>query len=297
MLSFIAHEINVLVCTTIIETGIDVSTANTMFIDDADDFGLSQLYQLRGRIGRSKERAFAFLLIKGARENLTAIAKTRLEILHKFSELGAGFRIAQHDLELRGAGDLLGKNQHGHMAAVGYDLYAELLREAVKELKGQGTDDAIDPEVILPVSALISDKYCPDLHERMSYYQRLASADTPEKIDGVIFDLEDLYGDVPDEVHALRVSALIKLALKKIFALRLEISRINEKQLSVAISLSSQSKVSQEKLLSVMRDGPLRVTPQQKVLQTVGIASTHINEALLEASKQAINMISQHLLD
>lgn len=298
MLSFMAHEINVLVCTTIIETGIDVATANTMFIDDADDFGLSQLYQLRGRIGRSKERAFAFLLIKTARENLTAIAKTRLEILHKFSELGAGFRIAQHDLELRGAGDLLGKNQHGHMAAVGYDLYAELLREAVKELKGQGTDNAPDPEVILPVSALISDKYCPDLHERMSYYQRLASAETSEKIDGVIFDLEDLYGDIPDEVQALRISALIKLALKKIHALRLEISRTtNEKQLSIAISLSSQSKVDPEKLLHVMKsNGPLRVTPQQKVLQTIGINDTDINKTLLEASRQAIDAISEYLL-
>jgi transcription-repair coupling factor (superfamily II helicase) len=298
MLSFMAHEINVLVCTTIIETGIDVSTANTMFIDDADDFGLSQLYQLRGRIGRSKERAFAFLLIKTAAEHLTPIAKTRLEILHKFSELGAGFRIAQHDLELRGAGDLLGKNQHGHMAAVGYDLYAELLKDAVKELQGQVADDAVDPEVILPVSALISDKYCPDLHERMSYYQRLASAETPEKIDGVIFDLEDLYGSVPDEVHALKISAHIKLALKKIHALRLEISRTaEEKVLSVSISLSSKTPIVQEKLLKIMNsNGPMRVTPQQKVLQTIGIASPNINEALLAASQQAIAQLTRDLL-
>ncbi len=298
MLSFMAHEINVLVCTTIIETGIDVSSANTMFIDNADDFGLSQLYQLRGRIGRSKERAFAFLLIKGSTEQLTPIAKTRLEILHKFSELGAGFRIAQHDLELRGAGDLLGKNQHGHMAAVGYDLYAELLRDAVKELKGQHDDDSIDPEVILPVSALISDNYCPDLHERMSFYQRLASADTPAKIDGVIFDLEDLYGTPPEEVMALRVSAQIKLLLKKIHALKIEITRTkDEKQLQVAISLSSRTKINQEKLLKVMAsNGPMRITPQQKVLQSIGIASPSSNEAMLLASEYAIAAIERELL-
>lgn len=298
MLSFMAHEINVLVCTTIIETGIDVSTANTMFIDNADDFGLSQLYQLRGRIGRSKERAFAFLLIKGTTEQLTPIAKTRLEILHKFSELGAGFRIAQHDLELRGAGDLLGKNQHGHMAAVGYDLYAELLREAVKELKGQVDDDAIEPEVILPVSALIPDSYCPDLHERMSFYQRLASADTAAKIDGVLFDLEDVYGDVPDEVRALAVSTHIKLLLKKIHALKIEITRSSdEKQLNVAISLSSRTKVNQEKLLKIMSaNGALRITPQQKVLQTIGIASPTIHEALMLASEEAVSTIERELV-
>ncbi|OGQ12632.1 MAG: transcription-repair coupling factor, partial [Deltaproteobacteria bacterium RBG_16_71_12] len=136
MLRFMKHEINVFVCTAIIETGIDVPTANTMFIDHAEDFGLAQLYQLRGRVGRSKERAFAYLLIEGSTEHLHPDARKRMEILQRFSELGAGFQVAQHDLELRGAGDLLGKSQHGHVTAVGYDLYADLLREAVEELKG-----------------------------------------------------------------------------------------------------------------------------------------------------------------
>lgn len=296
MLSFMAHEINVLVCTTIIETGIDVSTANTMFIDNADDFGLSQLYQLRGRIGRSSERAFAYLLIKGTTEQLTPIAKTRLEILHRFSELGAGFRIAQHDLELRGAGDLLGKNQHGHMAAVGYDLYAELLGEAVKSLKGQGDEEAIEPEVILPLSAMISEKYCPDLHDRMSFYQRLASADSGPAIEGIIAEMEDLYGHAPDEVLALATIALIKLELKRIFALKLELIKAGDDRYNVGITLQQKSPIDAQKLAAVMAnpDAPIRVTPQQKLLQVIPSIS-HDHQALLAIAKQAIARIKQDL--
>jgi len=297
MLSFIAHEINVLVCTTIIETGIDVSSANTMFIDDADDFGLSQLYQLRGRIGRSKERAFAYLLIKTTQEQLTPIAKTRLEILHKFSELGAGFRIAQHDLELRGAGDLLGKSQHGHMAAIGYDLYADLLKEAIKELKGQSDEDSIDPEVILPISAMLPEKYLPDLHERLAFYQRLACAESLMKISGIMLELEDLYGPVPEEALALGLIAEIKLALKKIHGIKLEITRSTlEGQFNVGLSLSPHAPINHAKLTSVMAENKnLRITPQQKIIQIIGNAEPNVQAALLTASKQAIDVVYKEL--
>lgn len=297
MLSFIGHEINVLVCTTIIETGIDVSSANTMFIDDADDFGLSQLYQLRGRIGRSKERAFAYLLIKGTKDQLSPLAKTRLEILHKFSELGAGFRIAQHDLELRGAGDLLGKSQHGHMAAIGYDLYADLLKEAIKELKGQNNDDSIDAEVILPISALLPEQFCPDLHERMAFYQRLASADSSQKVANIILELEDLYGSIPDEVHALAVIAEIKLALKKIHGIKLEITRsTKEAHFSISINLSPHAPLDATKLKNIMSIATsMRITPQQKIIQVIGNAHTQIQSALLEAARQAIDNIYRDL--
>lgn len=298
MLRFMAHEINVLVCTTIIETGIDVPTANTMFINDADDFGLSQLYQLRGRIGRSKERAFCFLLIKKQTEHLTPIARTRLEILHKFSDLGVGFRIAQHDLELRGAGDLLGKNQHGHMATVGYDLYAELLHEAVRELQGQTDLDDVDPEVILPMSALISEKYCPDMHERMGFYQRLASADSREKIDSIIYDLEELYGEAPPEVLALKASALIKLELKRIRALKLELSQNKDTQaLSVSISLSEKSPIDHKKLEAVMKEGlALRVTPQHKVIQLLNVSSALDPDLAYKSATVAITNVERHLM-
>lgn len=297
MLSFIEHKVNLLICTTIIETGIDVSTANTMFINDADDFGLSQLYQLRGRIGRSKERAFAYLLIKQKTEDLTPIARTRLEILHKFSELGAGFRIAQHDLELRGAGDLLGKNQHGHMAAVGYDLYAELLQEAVKELKGQVDDEAIDPEVILPISALISEKYCPDLHDRMTFYQRLASADNVDTLNSAITSLEELYGEAPQEVLALKVSTELKLELKRIKAIKMDISRGKDATtLVVSISLAQHAPVDHQKLLAALKaEGPLKVTPQHKVIQTINIGNPNMLEALQEAGNKAIREMENSL--
>jgi transcription-repair coupling factor (superfamily II helicase) len=295
MLSFINHEINVLVCTTIIETGIDVATANTMFIDNADDFGLSQLYQLRGRIGRSKERAFAYLLTKSAHEHLSAIAKTRLDILHKFSELGAGFRIAQHDLELRGAGDLLGKSQHGHMAAIGYDLYADLLKAAIKELKGQHDEQSIEPEVSLPISALVPENYCPDLHERMAFYQRLACADTKEGITSIIFELEDLFGSLPDEVRALALVSEIKIALKKIHGLKLEITRNQEQdKFNVAISLIPHAPININ--IEKLKNTSLRITPQQKIIQVIPNAEPEIQKALLTASLQAIDNVFNILI-
>ncbi len=222
MLRFMKHEINVLVCTAIIETGIDVPTANTMFIDHAEDFGLAQLYQLRGRVGRSKERAFAYLLIEGSTEHLHPDARKRMEILQRFSELGAGFQVAQHDLELRGAGDLLGKSQHGHVTAVGYDLYADLLREAVEELKGRAHDDSPDPDVNLPIAALIPDKYIVDLHERLHAYQRLATAKDGPDIYDVLGSLADLYGDAPPELCALADVMALKLRLKELAARGLE---------------------------------------------------------------------------
>jgi transcription-repair coupling factor (superfamily II helicase) len=226
MLRFMKHEVNVLVCTAIIETGIDVPTANTMFIDHAEDFGLSQLYQLRGRVGRSKERAFAYLLIPGGTESLHPDARARLEILQRFSDLGAGFQVAQHDLELRGAGDLLGKSQHGHVAAVGYDLYAELLKEAVEDLRGrQASDlDVPDPEITLPVAALIPDKYIPDMHERLQVYQRMATAKDGAEIYDVVGGLNDLYGDAPPEVSTLADVMVLKLKLKEMAARGMELA-------------------------------------------------------------------------
>ena len=222
MLKFVNHEINVLLCTTIIETGIDVPAANTMFIDHAEDFGLSQLYQLRGRIGRSQARAFCYLMVPGKTSQLTPIARKRLEVLNRFSDLGAGFKVAQHDLELRGAGDLLGRNQHGHVASVGYDLYAELLKEAVEDLKGKVNVDVPDPEVNLPIAALLPDNYIHDLQERLSMYQRLATAEDGPAVYDVVEIIKDQYGQPPQEVLALAEIMLLKQRLKKLRARGLE---------------------------------------------------------------------------
>ncbi len=285
MIRFMKHEFNVLVCTTIIETGIDVSTANTMFVDHADDFGLSQLYQLRGRIGRSKERAFAYLVIPSSEEGLTPIARKRLEILQRFSELGAGFRIAQHDLELRGAGDLLGKSQHGHVAAVGYDLYSELLKEAVENLKGGGNHDAPDPDVLAPVAALIPENYISDLSERMGIYQRLATASNDAALYEIIDDLQARFGGVPDEVHALVQVMILKNMMRQMALLALEFSPGK-----VIISLGDQAKLDPAKLASwvAANASVWTLTPKMKLIKTV--TGVHWFELAKFALKELISI-------
>ena len=244
MVRFVNQEFNVLLCTTIIETGIDVPTANTMFVDHADDFGLSQLYQLRGRIGRSNQRAFANLLVPNSTEHLTPIAKRRLEIINEFSELGAGFRIAQHDLELRGAGDLLGKSQHGHVASVGYDLYVDLLKTAVNEIKGKGQEELVDPDINLPLRAFIPEDYAVDLHERLGFYQKLATAENEGAIYDVLGEIEDMLGEPPEEVTNLAEVMVLKERLRRIKGKSLVIPAPKDESSSpsVFISVVNESK-------------------------------------------------------
>ncbi len=296
MVRFMNHDINVLVCTTIIETGIDVATANTMFINNADDFGLSQLYQLRGRIGRSKERAFAYLLIKGQQENLTDIARKRLEVLHRFSNLGAGFHIAKADLELRGAGDLLGQNQHGHMAAVGYDLYADLLKEAVHHLQGRPDDEHFEPEVTLPVSALISEKFCPDLHERMSLYQRLAAAESLGDVESIFFEIEDVFGILNEEMAALKICTELKIRLKALRALKLDIThKPDSHELVVGITLTKESPVDEEKIKTAVASGRAHITPQQKILKIFKYEGDLLS-ALKRVGNEAVDWVEKEIL-
>lgn len=297
MVRFMKHDFNVLVCTTIIETGIDVSSANTMFINNADDFGLAQLYQLRGRVGRSKDRAFAYLLIPSSLEGLTPIARKRLEILHKFSELGAGFKIAQHDLELRGAGDLLGQNQHGHIAAVGYDLYVDLLKEAVEDLRGKKQDDQYDPDVNLPLSALIPDSYISDLHSRMGFYQRFATATDDSEVLDVIGTLGDQFGDVPQEVMNLADVMILKHKLRKIKARALEAVPPNDQKPipQVVVSLGEQSGLDPIKLTQWIKAEPHRLvlTPKMKLIYTPDPIEweTGANKNLLGLCKQILERI------
>jgi transcription-repair coupling factor (superfamily II helicase) len=226
MLAFIKKETNLLLCTTIIESGIDIPTANTIIINRADQMGLAQLYQLRGRVGRSADRGFALLLVPPA-SNLTPEATRRLEALQKFTELGAGFQVAQHDLELRGAGELLGKSQHGHVAAVGYEMYAELLAQAVMEIKGKGggvgRDDVPDPEVNLPVRAFIPESYIPDVHDRLGLYQRLASARQTSEIYDEVGAAADQNGEAPPELTALAEVMVLKQKLRDIRARSLDV--------------------------------------------------------------------------
>ncbi|MGB8930827.1 MAG: transcription-repair coupling factor, partial [Anaeromyxobacteraceae bacterium] len=213
MTRFVKRELDVLIATAIIESGIDIPSANTIIVNRADHFGLSQLYQIRGRVGRSRDRAYAYLLVP-ARRPVTKDARKRLEVLQRFSELGAGFRIASHDLELRGAGNLLGKDQSGQIEAVGFDLYTQLLDEAVRELKGEPPKEEIDPDVTLPLPAFIPDPYMPDVHQRLYFYKRFAQAGTDEDLDAIRGEIVDRCGDPPEEVDHLCDLMAVKVRLR-----------------------------------------------------------------------------------
>jgi transcription-repair coupling factor (superfamily II helicase) len=202
MTEFVDRKFDVLLCTAIIESGLDIPTANTILVNRADTFGLSQLYQIRGRVGRSRERAYAYMLIP-ARRSITRDAQKRLQVLQQFTELGAGFQIASHDLEIRGAGNLLGPDQSGNIASVGFDLYTQLMEEAVAQLKGEEVRQEFEPDVELPVPALIPEDYVPEVQMRLSFYKKLASATTEEALYDVKGELRDQCGEPPAEVDAL----------------------------------------------------------------------------------------------
>ncbi len=199
---FVERKHQVLLCTAIIEAGIDIPSANTMIVNRADQFGLSQLYQLRGRVGRSRERAYAWLLVPPGRA-VSKDAQRRLEVLQAFTELGAGFQVASQDLDIRGAGNLLGSEQSGAIEAIGFELYTQLLEESVAELKGEPLREEIEPDVTLPIPALIPDDYVPDVHQRLLLYKRFADATSHEALDELRAELVDRFGDVPDEVEHL----------------------------------------------------------------------------------------------
>jgi transcription-repair coupling factor (superfamily II helicase) len=213
----VAQRHNVLLCSTIIETGIDVPSANTIVISRADKFGLAQLHQLRGRVGRSHHQAYAYLLVPDV-EALTKMAAQRLEAIQQMEELGSGFYLAMHDLEIRGAGEVLGDNQSGNMMEVGFQLYNDMLAEAVRSLKAGREPDLLAPlsavtEINLHAPALLPDSYCGDVHIRLSLYKRLATAQRPEQIDAMLEEITDRFGRLPAQgqtlfdVHRLRVLA------------------------------------------------------------------------------------------
>ncbi|HEY0821395.1 MAG TPA: transcription-repair coupling factor [Rhizobacter sp.] len=217
MRDFVAQRHNVLLCSTIIETGIDVPSANTIVISRADKFGLAQLHQLRGRVGRSHHQAYAYLLVPDV-EGLTKQAAQRLEAIQNMEELGSGFYLAMHDLEIRGAGEVLGENQSGNMMEVGFQLYNDMLAEAVRSLKAGKEPDLLSPlsattEINLHAPALLPDDYCGDVHTRLSLYKRLATADKAEQIDAMLEEITDRFGKLPPQgqtlfdVHRLRVLA------------------------------------------------------------------------------------------
>ena len=209
MFAFINGDIDVLVSTTIIETGLDISNVNTMIIHDSDRYGLSQLYQLRGRIGRSNRTAYAFLMY---RQNvmLKETAEKRLAAIREYTDLGSGFKIAMRDLELRGAGNLLGAQQHGHMNAVGYDLYCKMLSEAVKEAKGIHTLEDFETTIDLNMDAFIPDSYISNEFQKLDIYKRIAGIETQQDYDDMLEELLDRFGEPSKAVMNLLAIARLK---------------------------------------------------------------------------------------
>jgi len=222
MRKFIAKEIDVLLCTTIIESGLDIPSANTIIINRADQFGLAQLYQLRGRVGRYKHQAYAYLLIPGALA-ISSEARQRLNAIEELSELGAGFQLAARDMEIRGVGNMLGRNQSGHIASIGFDLYSKLIEETVKELKGEEVQKQfIDPEIDLQIKGYIPKDYIPDLNQRLDVYRRFQLLDTLNDYNAINREMIDRYGRFPEPIKKLLFLVEIKticriLHIKKVY--------------------------------------------------------------------------------
>jgi transcription-repair coupling factor (superfamily II helicase) len=252
MLGFLRHESDVLCCSAIIESGLDIPNANTILIHRADTFGLAQLYQLRGRVGRSPARAYAYLLIPGE-QMLTKDAKLRLQVLQELDDLGGGFKIAAHDLEIRGAGNLLGKQQSGHITAVGFELYTRMMEEAVHELRGEPVAEELEPEIQLGVPAYIPDAYIDDVNQRLVCYKRLAALKEAADRDAFAAELRDRYGPLPAIVEKLLSVMDLRRRMK---ALRMVEAKVRGSR--VAFRLHPTSPVPSGALVELVQAGERR---------------------------------------
>jgi transcription-repair coupling factor (superfamily II helicase) len=272
MLDFVDYKYDVLVATTIIENGIDIPRANTIIINRADAYGLSQLYQLRGRVGRSNRRAYAYLLIP-SEQGLSPIARRRLAAIREFSDLGAGFRIAALDLELRGAGSLLGGQQSGHMDALGFDLYTQMLERTVLELRGEAVEDETSVSISLGVDVAIPEDYISDMGQRLRTYKRVSSARDEGTLRAILAETQDRYGRMPESVERLFEYARLRRLAEEI-----GVVSIDRTHTGVAIKLSEKARVAPEKLMALLggREGAtftptgvLRIDLNKKEMDTV----------------------------
>ena len=261
MLSFINKEINLLVCTTIIESGLDFPSANTIIINRADRLGLAQMYQLRGRVGRAKEQAYAYLLVPG-KYLMSSNALKRVKALSELTELGSGFRLATHDLEIRGAGNILGNSQSGHIATVGYDMYNELLERTIKELKGEEVIYEIQPEINIKIPAYIPEDYISDTNQRLMVYKRLTSISSDEELGEMRREVTDRFGEIPPLVENLLEVVRIKILLKGFL-----ITSADYNGREIILSFDPSAEASLEKILQlIVSDGKrYRFSPDLKL--------------------------------
>jgi len=248
MLDFIDYKYDILVATTIVENGIDIPRANTIIINRADNYGLSQLYQLRGRVGRSNRRAYAYLLIPSELE-LTPIARRRLSSIREFSDLGAGFRLAALDLELRGAGNILGGQQSGHLDALGFDLYTKMLERTIAEIRGDEIADEINVSINLGVDVAIPKEYIVEASQRLRTYKRISSAESEEELVAIHREIEDRYGRIPRPVENLFLFGRLRKVAEKVGIV--SIDRVGS---GIALKLSENAKVSPEELMELVEN-------------------------------------------
>jgi transcription-repair coupling factor (superfamily II helicase) len=266
MMDFYEGEQDILVCTTIIESGLDIPNANTIMINNAQNFGLAQLYQLRGRVGRSAQQGYCYLLYSPTRK-LSDEAERRLETIRDFTQLGAGFQVALRDLEIRGAGDILGAEQSGHVAAVGFDLYCKMLNETVQELRGEKPAEAEFSTVLeIPVPAGLPDAFVGDPRQKVTLYKKIAQVRSAEQLTEVRAELRDRYGPLPDEAENL-----LRLAEVKLRALDLLIPaiRVRDGQMWVVLPFYPEITASQRDKLQQATGWPSRY--EQKSLLFEGL--------------------------
>ena len=250
MVNFYEGRTQVLLTTSIIESGLDVPNANTLIVDRADAFGLAQLYQLRGRVGRSNNRAYAYFLIP-ERGNISADAEERLSVLESYQELGSGFHIASHDLEIRGSGDLLGRSQSGHISALGFDAYVELLQECVAEVRGEPIEHRIDPDISLGIDTTIPDIYIPEIGLRLTFYRKLASAESEFDVESIEREMDDRFGSAPQSVKNLYQVMRLKCLLR-----RLGIKALNAGKAGFSVAFDSSTPVEPQKMVRAVQKYP-----------------------------------------
>jgi transcription-repair coupling factor (superfamily II helicase) len=262
MFQFVTGKYNLLLCTSIIESGLDIPTANTILINHAEQFGLADLYQLRGRVGRGSHQAYAYLLIP-SELTLSKDAMRRLRAIQELSELGSGFKLAMHDLEIRGAGNLLGPSQSGHIAAVGFELYTQLMEKAVRQLKGDEVMEEITPEIHFRLPAFIPEFYVEDPAERLSLYRRLSLCRSDEEVEGIREEMVDRFGRMPMEL-----SHLLEVIKVKILLTRLSIRKFEETPSQWVLTFDEVTRVSPQRVVELIHrgKGKYRLTPDSKLI-------------------------------
>jgi transcription-repair coupling factor (superfamily II helicase) len=280
MARFIDQEYDILVSTNIIESGLDIPNANTLIVEDADHLGLAQLYQLRGRVGRSSRLAYAYFTFKPDKV-ITQPAEKRLEAIREFTELGAGYQIALRDLEIRGAGNLLGAEQHGFIASVGFDLYTQMLGEAIRQLKGEIVDENVDPAIEIEADAYLPDSYVPDARQKIEVYKRLVSARSLREIDDLAEEIEDRFGPAPAPVQRL-----VTVSSVRALARDLKLVSVGYRAGRLFIRGSSASQVAPDALRILASRYPGRLVPGAGRVPEIGIrvtAQAPIEEVLATA--------------